>query len=301
MLESCGTSYTAPPPPTTFTIGGMVSGLTGTGLVLQDNGGNNLTVTANGAFTFTTAVASGGAYAVTVFSQPSNPAQNCVVTSGSGNASANVTSVQVTCTTVTPTLTIGGTVVNLVGTGLVLQDNGGNSLPVTANGNFTFTTLIAPGEAYAVTVLTQPSAPAQTCGVANGSGAANANVTTVIVNCGHNEWAWMSGANANTPNQNGTYGTQGTAAPANVPGVRNFGPVSWTDASGNLWLFGGNGLDSAGTSGGGDLNDLWKYNITSNEWTWVSGSKFISQQGNYGTLGTAAPANVPGARDTAVS
>jgi hypothetical protein len=83
MLESCGTSNTAPPPPTTFTIGGMVSGLTGTGLVLQDNGGNNLTVTANGAFTFTTAVASGGAYAVTVLTQPSTPAQNCVVTSGS--------------------------------------------------------------------------------------------------------------------------------------------------------------------------------------------------------------------------
>src|SRR4029077_4480114 len=216
---------------------------------------------------FTTTVASGGAYAVTVFSQPSNPAQNCVVTSGSGNASANVTSVQVTCTTVT--FTIGGMVTKLVGSGLVLQDNGGNNLSVTANGSFMFTTAVASGGAYAVTVSAQPSSPAQTCGVVNGSGVANANVTTVLVNCGHNEWAWMSGANA--PNQNGTYGTQGTAAPANIPGVRNFGPISWTDASGNLWLFGGNGLDSAGTSGGGDLNDLWKYNITSNEWTWVSG------------------------------
>ncbi len=224
-----------------------------------------------------------------------------MVTSGSGNASANVTSVQVTCTTVTPTLTIGGMVTNLVGSGLVLQDNGGDNLSVTANGSFTFITLVASGGAYAVTVLTQPSSPAQTCGVVNGSGAASANVTTVIVNCGHNEWAWMSGANDTTPNQNGTYGIQGTAAPANVPGVRNFGPVSWADTSGNLWLFGGNGLDSAGTSGGGDLNDLWKYNITSNEWTWVSGLNLIGQKGTYGTLGTAALANVPGARDTAVS
>jgi N-acetylneuraminic acid mutarotase len=301
ILVGCGTSYTAPPNPTTYTIGGMVSGLTGTGLVLQDNGGNNLTITANGAFTFTTAVASGGAYAVTVLTQPSSPAQNCVVTSGSGTASANVTNVQVTCTTVTVTFTIGGAVTNLVGTGLVLQDNGGDNLTITVNGNFTFPTSVASGGAYAVTVLTQPSTPAQICSVTNGSGTANANVTNVTVNCGHNEWAWMSGANDTTPNQNGTYGTQGTAAPANVPGVRNVGPVSWTDASGNLWLFGGNGLDSAGTNGGGDLNDLWKYNITSNEWTWVNGSNLISQQGNYGTQGAPALTNVPGARDSAVS
>jgi len=71
----------------------MVSGLSGSGLVLQDNGGNNPPVAASGSFTFTTAVASGGAYAVTVLTQPSNPVQNCVVTNGSGNASANITNV----------------------------------------------------------------------------------------------------------------------------------------------------------------------------------------------------------------
>ena len=198
-------------------------------------------------------------------------------------------------------VTIGGTVVNLASPGgsVVLQNNGGDNLTITVNGNFTFPTSVAAGTAYAVTFL--PSSTTQTCGVTNGSGTANANVTNVTVNCGHNEWAWMSGANDTTPNQNGTYGTQGTAALANIPGVRNFGPVSWTDASGNLWLFGGNGLDSAGTNGGGDLNDLWKYNITSNEWTWVSGSKLISQQGNYGTQGAPALTNVPGARDSAVS
>jgi Galactose oxidase, central domain len=197
------------------------------------------------------------------------------------------------------TYTIGGTVVNLAGSGggLVLQDNGGNNLPVTANGSFTFTTDVAPGGAYAVTVSTQPSSPAQTCSVASGSGKANANVTNVMVNCGHNEWAWMSGSNV--PNKSGTYGTLGVAAAANVPGVRNFGPASWTDTSGNLWLFGGNGLDSAGTTG--DLNDLWKYNITSGEWTWVSGSNLVNQKGTYGILNTPAAGNVPGARDSAVS
>jgi hypothetical protein len=54
----------------------------------------------------------------------------------------------------------------------------------------------------------------------------------------------------------GVYGSQGTAAAGNVPGAR-YPAVSWTDASGNLWLFGGWGYDSAGTSG--YLNDLWMY------------------------------------------
>jgi len=76
----------------------MVTGLSGTGLVLQDNGGANLPVSADGPFTFTTDVTSGGAYKVTVLTQPSSPAQTCAVTGGSGTASANVTSVQVACT-----------------------------------------------------------------------------------------------------------------------------------------------------------------------------------------------------------
>jgi len=140
------------------------------------------------------------------------------------------------------------------------------------------------------------AALAVSCGVANGSGTANANVINVTVNCGHNEWAWMGGSNV--ANASGTYGSLGVAASTNVPGVRNFGPVSWTDASGNLWLFGGSGLDSAGTNG--DLNDLWKYNITLGQWTWVSGSNLVSQSGTYGILNTPATGNVPGARDSAV-
>lgn len=92
-----------PPPPGSFTIGGNVTGLTGSGLVLQNNGGNDLTVQSAGAFTFSTALATGAAYAVTVKTQPSGgPAQNCTVTSGSGTVgTAAVTTVNVTCTTQT--------------------------------------------------------------------------------------------------------------------------------------------------------------------------------------------------------
>jgi Galactose oxidase, central domain/Kelch motif len=171
-----------------FTIGGTVSGLaTGASVVLQDNGGNNLTVTANGSFTFTTEIASGKPYAVTVLTQPANPAQTCTVTAAtaSGTATANVTTVAVTCTTNTVTATIGGTVSGLVsGTSVILQDNGGDSLTVTANGAFTFKTPVTgPTDAYAVTVLTQPTGPNQICAVAGGSGTATANVTSVAVTC----------------------------------------------------------------------------------------------------------------------
>jgi alpha-tubulin suppressor-like RCC1 family protein len=168
---------------TTYTIGGSVSGLTGTGLLLQNNGGNNLPVSANGSFTFTTPVNSGAPYKVTVLTQPSSPAQTCAVTNGSGTATANVTNVAIACTTTTVTYTIGGSVSGLSGTGLVLQDNNGNNLPISANGNFTFTAPIDSGAAYKVTVLTQPSSPAQTCAVTNGSGTASANVTNVAVAC----------------------------------------------------------------------------------------------------------------------
>jgi large repetitive protein len=172
-----------------YTIGGTVSGLAGTGLVLQDNGGDNLTVSANGTFTFATSVASGANYAVTVLTQAQGPAQTCAVTMGTGTAgSANVTNVAVTCTT--NTYSIGGTLSGIAASdSVVLQDNGGDNLTVSANGTFTFATSVASGATYAVTVLTQPGAPAQTCTVSGGTGTVVAgNVTSVTVNCSTNTY-----------------------------------------------------------------------------------------------------------------
>ena len=280
----------------TYTIGGTVTGLTGSGLILQDNGGDNLSVNASQTtFTFATSIPSGETYSVTVLDQPANPAQTCTVTDGDGTATANVTSVQLTCTnTVASGYTIGGTVTGLAGSGLVLQDNGGDNLAITSGQTiFTFATAIPSGGAYNVTVLDQPANPAQNCMVSSGSGTASANVTTVSIVC-VGDWAWVGGSNSLDPP--GIYGTLGTGAPGNVPGGR-FGATSWTDPSGNFWLFGGYGYASTGPIG--NLNDLWEY--SAGQWTWVGGSIIENQSGTYGTLGVASGANMPGARSSGAS
>ncbi|MBU4286283.1 MAG: hypothetical protein KKD76_05180 [Verrucomicrobia bacterium] len=109
-------------------------------------------------------------------------------------------------------------------------------------------------------------------------------------------WTWMKGAT--TTNQNGTYGTQGVPAAANMPGARE-NTVSWMDSTGALWLFGGLGYSASG--GTGKLNDLWKYDPATTNWTWMKGANTTNQPGTYGTLGVPAVANTPGARNNAVS
>ena len=273
-----------------FTIGGTVSGLAGTGLVLQDSSSDNLAVKANGAFTFAKALSSGGAYAVTVEAQPSNPTQICTVTNGAGRATANVTSVQISCKS---DFKIGGTVTGLAGTGLALQDNGGDTLAISVGGTFTFPTAIPQGNAYAVTVESQPSDPTQICAVTNGSGTASGSVTNIQVSCSAG-WTWLGGSN--TINGMPVYGTKGVASSNNSPGPR-INPVTSTDAAGNFWLFGGYGSDSTGMNG--DLNDLWEF--SAGAWKWVGGSNVAGQSGSYGTRGQASASNVPGARYQAVS
>ena len=81
----------------TFTIGGTVSGLLGSGMVLQNSGGDNLAISGDGAFTFATAIVDSTAYNVTVLTQPTGPSQTCTIANSSGTVSANVTNVTVTC------------------------------------------------------------------------------------------------------------------------------------------------------------------------------------------------------------
>jgi hypothetical protein len=285
---------------TTFTVGGSISGLVGTGLVLQNDSGDNLTVVPTAStFTFPTAVDSVSGYKVSVLTQPAGPMQNCVVSNASGPTNGDVTTVSVACTTIK--YSVGGTVLGLVGSNLVLQNNSGDNLLVAPNATgFTFVTKLDGGASYKVAVLSQPSNPAQSCSVTGEKGTSSADVTTVVVTCSNiNEWTWVGGPQGE--DQIGAYGTKGTGDSNNVPGARYWG-VSWADASGNFWHFGGYGYDSVGIVA--DLNDLWEgsYNSTGQwTWTWMGGSDVAGVGGTYGTLGTADPANMPGARDSAVS
>jgi N-acetylneuraminic acid mutarotase len=115
------------------------------------------------------------------------------------------------------------------------------------------------------------------------------------------QWTWMGGSstvNAAIGGNPGVYGTLGTPAAGNVPGSR-YGASIWTDSSGHLWLFGGQGIDADGTQG--YLNDLWEFNPSTNQWIWMGGSSTVpssnsGQPGFYGTLGVPAAGNIPGSR-----
>ncbi len=76
------------------------------------------------------------------------------------------------------------------------------------------------------------------------------------------EWTWMKGSNGN--NGAAVYGTQGIANASNTPGAL-YEATQWTDKQGNFWLFGG--LKDFGS----EYNTLWKFDPSTNEWTWMKG------------------------------
>lgn len=92
-------------------------------------------------------------------------------------------------------------------------------------------------------------------------------------------------------------------AAGNIPGGR-ISSASWTDQGGNVWFFGGWGYDGNGNAG--ELNDLWEFNPSTNQWAWTGGSRTTGVNcasfndcgwsGVYGTLGSAAAENIPGSR-----
>src|SRR5690606_31667821 len=93
-------------------------------------------------------------------------------------------------------------------------------------------------------------------------------------------WTWISGSEV--PNQDSVYGAKGVPAPGNTPGARS-DAFSWTDAAGDLWLFGGRapGWFSAGVPG----DAMWRFEPDTGMWTWMSGSRTSSPIPVYGTLG----------------
>lgn len=164
-------------------IGGQFTGVTKSGLVLQNNGGSDLPITPNsagfGEFRFPQLAESDSSYNVTVKSPPSN-ASGCEVANGAGKVAFHVTNIVVTCKIRQHALK--GTISGLTGNNLVLV-NGPDRVPVPAGAtSFTMAT-VSEDAPYGVTILTQPDN--QTCTIANGTGTVGqADITNVAVTCG---------------------------------------------------------------------------------------------------------------------
>ena len=269
-----------PPPPAKYAISGTVVNLAGNngGLILQNNGTDDLPVNANGTFRFATTMASGTPFNITVFTQPSSPVQQCTVANGSGTATANINNVKVECGHGEWGWMAGSQAVNQNGTYGAVGTSAPNNTPGGRQQAATWTD--SSGDLWLF-----------------GGYGEDSNGTLLPMNdlwkFSGGEWTWVSGPRIG--GQNGNYGTLGATSANGIPGAR-FESVSWTDATGNFWLFGGLGFDSVGSEA--SLNDLWKY--SAGQWTWMGGSSVANKNGIYGTIGVADPNNVPGARDLAV-
>jgi|SaaInlStandDraft_7_1057024.scaffolds.fasta_scaffold12140_2 hypothetical protein len=176
-----------------YTISGTVVGmLSGQSVTLQNNSGDDLTVSDNMSFSFSTSVASGEAYLVTVKTQPTG--QTCTPNLNSGVVSDNVSDVSIICSYTV--YTVSGSVSGLSGT-LVLQNNYGSDQTLTSDGSFSFE--VASSAKYNVRAKTQPNGK---CVVSNGTGTTSADVDNVSVGC----WVLVDGGGSSAGvNKNSTY------------------------------------------------------------------------------------------------
>lgn len=167
-----------------FVVGGSISGLGNQGLVLQLDGGSDLTVAAGSTtFSFPNTISYGTEYTVSIKTQPDH--MTCAVANPTGSA-GHTTSINVVITCSQNSYTLGGTINNLAADGLVLVNGSNGSLTVLKGATtFTMGGTIPVGTAYGLSVFTQPTN--QTCSITNGSGVmGDANRNNVIVDCVNN-------------------------------------------------------------------------------------------------------------------
>ena len=278
FLTACGGGGSPQPAPT-FTIAGTVVKLAGSGggLVLQNNGTDQVPVNANGVFQFPTALSTGSSYSVTILTQPSSPKQTCGVVNGSGTITSNVSNIQVDCGHNEWTWMGGSQSFNQIGTY--------GTLGTPAAGN-------TPGGRQSAATWTDKLGNLWLFGGYGHDYAGNLFPLQDLWEYTSGQWAWMGGPMLS--GGSGSYGNLGVASASNLPGSR-FEAASWTDTAGNFWLLGGEGFDSA--SNENVMNDVWEY--SNGQWTWTGGSKVAPQNSVYGTLGMSSPGNILGGRDLA--
>jgi hypothetical protein len=206
-----------------YNLNPTVTGLVGT-LTLQNNDGDDLLFLSDGSSTFTTQMAHGDEYDVTIASSPEG--QTCNISNGSGTINAaDVNDIAINCSTNTYEIT--PSVTGVTSGTLVLQNNGGDDLNITTNGNFTFSSQVPYNQNYEVKVASNPIG--KECLVSNGAGTiASANITNISVTC--SDTTLRRGALCNTPFSGPTFHSgQGTLAdpyiicnPTQLNQLRNF-------------------------------------------------------------------------------
>lgn len=166
-----------------YTVGGILSGLLpGSQIVLQNNGGNNLTLSNDGDFLFSSTVENSQNFAVTILNLPVG--QTCSV-DGVNESEVGPADNNVSVTCLPNTHVLSGTLTGLSpGSTITLQNEGADSLTLGANGNFTFPTTVNYADDYAVTVSAFPANTAQSCSITNDAGIVpDTDITNVIVAC----------------------------------------------------------------------------------------------------------------------
>ena len=109
-----------------------------------------------------------------------------------------------------------------------------------------------------------------------------------------NQWVHLGGGGIADVAPN--YGELNASSSTNHPGTR-VGSCNWISSDGTkLYLFGG-----AGGAWGGVLNDLWQYDLSTNNWTWIGGTSTTGDLGSTGELGVPSINNRPAGRLQAVS
>ncbi len=171
------------PSPGLFTLGGTVSGLAGSGLVIFGGPSNYTAISKDGPYKLPLKVPN-GAYEVTAYSQPKNLSQTCVVANGTGIvAGANVSNLDVTCTTSTFPITVSAT--GVTAKGLVLKNNtNGETLAIDTSGSYTFATPVVSGGNYMVLISSQPTGGTLECNITDFSGSVTAGAPPPVkVSC----------------------------------------------------------------------------------------------------------------------
>ena len=164
----------------TYSIGGTLNGLGDNDeLVLQNNAGDSLSRSQNGAFAFGTQLEESATYSVTVLSN--SRGQSCAVDNESGTVSqSNVTNIAVACSDL-PAYTIGGAVSGLSGS-LELTNSNGDIVQTSTNGNYNFSEEHYTGESFSVSISSSPAS--QLCSISNASGSiSDSNIDNINVTC----------------------------------------------------------------------------------------------------------------------